>query len=253
MRNVLILGSGRSGTSMVAGTLASAGYFMGDRLYPPRHSNPKGFFEDPEINGINEKLISLVTPNRPPIIGKYFFRARPVYGQRWLSRVPLSVRWKMTREIEERIWRVVYREPYCFKDPRFSYTLPVWRPFLKDCCYICVFRDPAATVNSILKECSEVGYLFSLKINRKIALEVWELMYTHILEYHVKEGDWLFIHYDQVPTKEGLDKIEDFTGAKVDRSFPEKDLKRSKGDFEVDSKLREIYSRLCEFAGYVPR
>jgi len=44
MKNCIILGSGRSGTSMVAGTLAKSGYFMGDNLYPARESNPKGFF-----------------------------------------------------------------------------------------------------------------------------------------------------------------------------------------------------------------
>jgi Uncharacterized protein conserved in bacteria len=62
MRNCLILGSGRSGTSMVAGTLASAGYFIGDNLYPRLASNPKGFFEDPEINAINEDLLARILP-----------------------------------------------------------------------------------------------------------------------------------------------------------------------------------------------
>ncbi|NIM13858.1 MAG: sulfotransferase family protein, partial [Candidatus Aminicenantes bacterium] len=55
MKNCLILGSGRSGTSMIAGILHKAGYFMGDNLYPPRSANPKGFFENWEINEINEK------------------------------------------------------------------------------------------------------------------------------------------------------------------------------------------------------
>ncbi|RME58681.1 sulfotransferase family protein, partial [Candidatus Parcubacteria bacterium] len=64
MRNVLILGSGRSGTSMVAGTLAKAGYFMGTQFVPPRESNPKGFFEDHEINDINEAILKKVVPHR---------------------------------------------------------------------------------------------------------------------------------------------------------------------------------------------
>ena len=50
VKNCLILGSGRSGTSMIAGILHKAGYFMGDNLYPPRSANPKGFFENWEIN-----------------------------------------------------------------------------------------------------------------------------------------------------------------------------------------------------------
>ena len=46
-RNCLILGSGRSGTSMAAGILARAGYFMGAELWPADIGNPKGYFEDP--------------------------------------------------------------------------------------------------------------------------------------------------------------------------------------------------------------
>ena len=42
MRNCLILGCGRSGTSMLAVSLASDGYYMGGKLYPERTANPKG-------------------------------------------------------------------------------------------------------------------------------------------------------------------------------------------------------------------
>ena len=103
MKNVLILGSGRSGTSMVAGTLSKAGYFMGERLYKPRESNPKGFFEDPEINGINEALIAKVVPHRPPLIGKWLFHERPIEGQRWLAHVPLDIKFPTPARIIKRI------------------------------------------------------------------------------------------------------------------------------------------------------
>ena len=48
MKNIFITGSGRRGTSMLAGLFSQAGYFFGDKLYPPREANPKGFFERPE-------------------------------------------------------------------------------------------------------------------------------------------------------------------------------------------------------------
>ena len=57
-RNCLILGSGRSGTSMAAGILARAGYFMGAELWPADIGNPKGYFEDREVNKINDELIA---------------------------------------------------------------------------------------------------------------------------------------------------------------------------------------------------
>src|ERR1043165_10164717 len=90
MKNCLILGSGRSGTSMAAGSLAKAGYFMGENLIAARKSNPKGFFEDVEVNMINEELLGYVVPARKHLLGIEFFPSRPVEGQRWLSCVPVE-------------------------------------------------------------------------------------------------------------------------------------------------------------------
>ncbi len=154
MHNILILGSGRSGTSMVAGTLAKAHYYMGSRFVPPRDSNPKGFFEDHEINDINEAILKRVVPHRPRYIGRILFRKRLGYMQKWLARVPLHANIPSWPGIEQRIRRAVQSEPFCFKDPRFSYTLPVWRPFLRHTRFICVFRHPASTAHRSQKTLS---------------------------------------------------------------------------------------------------
>ena len=79
-RNGLILGSGRSGTSMLAGTLRGAGYYMGAHLLPADEANPRGYFEDDEINAINEALLAAVTPAY----------SEPAYGWRWLAAVPVG-------------------------------------------------------------------------------------------------------------------------------------------------------------------
>ena len=88
MKNVIILGSGRSGTSMVAGTLAKAGYYMGEQLLPANKANPKGFFEDIEVNAINEDILSSVAPRRPKILGDIFFVTTPclIKDGYWLFR-----------------------------------------------------------------------------------------------------------------------------------------------------------------------
>lgn len=64
-QNCLILGAGGSGTSMVAGSLSQSGYFMGEDQDGSKQGNPKGLFEDEEIDGINEALLSLVVPKMP--------------------------------------------------------------------------------------------------------------------------------------------------------------------------------------------
>jgi hypothetical protein len=255
MRNILILGAGRSGTSMVAGTLSKAGYFMGDNLYGARENNPKGFFEDHEVNQVNEALLKQIVPNRPQWLPKFIrkrvFNRRPMQGQRWLARVPVGTEVPSTSFIDRCIERLTQRTPFCFKDPRFSYTLPAWRPFLQDIAFICVFRDPATTVTSVLKVCNNLYYLQPLSMNTERAVEVWQLMYSHILNVHRHQGDWLFIHYNQVLTQQGLDRIATFTGAEVDRNFPDPKLRRSSPQSAVSPAAQHLYQELCMLARYV--
>ena len=251
MNNCLILGSGRSGTSMVAGTLAKAGYFMGDNLYPAKISNPKGFFEDPEINGINEDLLSQVLPKRPPIIGKWFFHNRPRLGHYWLVRIPVNMSIPITSNITKRIQRLTKRQPFCLKDPRFCYTLPLWRPYLENTIYICVFRDPSSTVLSILKECKMADYLKDFNITYEDALEIWRLMYLHIIEHFRHQGDWLFLHYDQVLYGDGLERLRAITGAPVDESFPDRSLHRTNpSKIPLPIEIQNIYKQLCDLSEY---
>jgi Sulfotransferase family len=256
MQNLLILGSGRSGTSMVAGTLRNAGYFMGHDLLEPvgdaSASNPRGFFEDFEINNINEQILAQVTPRRPPLIGRWLFRNRPGYMQRWLARIPIRTKLSCTPELGQRIASLTKRQPFCFKDPRFSYTLPCWLPYLDDTRYIVVFRDPTATAVSIETECRVRHYLRDLAITRGEILETWALMYSHVLHFTESlPGPWLFLHYDQVLQGDGLDRLEAFSGALVDRSFPERALRRSAPTAERASReLSRLYRRLCTLAEY---
>lgn len=248
MRNVLVLGSGRSGTSMATGLLAQAGYFMGDRLLPPSQSNPKGFFEDQEVNAINEEILDGIAPRRPPVIGKLLFRHRPLKYQRWLAPISVDARPGSSPAIDSRIRKIVERRPFCFKDPRYCYTLPIWRPHLDDTVFVCVFRHPAATVRSILRECRNDSRLHTLRMNERRALELWELMYRHVLEIHRNQGEWLFLHYDQLLERAGIDRLAAFVQAPVDPTFPDRRLKSEAASVMIPSAARAVYEQLSELA-----
>lgn len=257
MKNIIVLGSGRSGTSMVTGTLAQAGYYMGDHFWEPRDSNPKGFFETDEINTINEDILDPFVPPRLNLFGKTFFRNRPRKRDRWLAYIPLSVNLKSSPNIDQQIQQMTQSQPYCFKDPRFSYTLPVWKPYLQNEVYICVFRDPASTASSILKECQQTPKLRDpkkgVKISWKQALKIWNSMYSHILQNYYNSEEqhkWLFIHYNQAVTEQGLKTLEEFTGAAVDYSFPEAAIRRSFSSKAVSKSAIQIYQKLCQLAKY---
>lgn len=252
MRNCIILGCGRSGTSLASGLLANGKYFFGGQLYEPSEGNPKGYFESPEINNINEQLLSEVIPRRPRgKIGDLFFRSRPKTSQRWLSVVPLQVKFKASNEVQRRIEKLTAKGPFCFKDPRFSYTMPAWRPFLGDAVFICVFRDPSATVKSILKECLSNQSMGGFKIAPERALAVWVSMYSHILSLHYPSGgEWLFIHYRQLVTGTAYDLLSRTLNTTLNLTFADHKLERSKANSEIPASAQGLYRDLCSLAGY---
>ncbi len=228
----------------MTGLFRNSGYFMGDRLYRPRDTNPLGFFEDHEVNSINESLLAPLLPQRFSSDGIEYAGDVPGHGQRWLSRVSLRSDIVVSDSERNRIKALISRPPFCFKDPRFCYTLPVWSQESTNECYLCVFREPSVVAASILKEVHTMPYLADLSISVKQILEVWRLMYRHVLEVHANNGEWLFLFYEDLFRCEVLERIESCTGASIDRSFPRRELNRTKPLFEVDKETLEIFSEL---------
>ncbi len=264
--NCLIAGSGRSGTSMLGGILYEAGYYMGENLYIGNETNPKGFFECPMINKINEDILSKYSNVKSSYITNsnygvltdllninYLLNPNSQKDQGWLCSLPpeLTIE-NEDAGIESRIEEVTNRGPFCYKDPRFSYTLPVWNKYLDDSTIIiCVFRDPGTTVRSILKEHRQAEYLHDLKINETIAYEIYLNIYSHIIKYQVDNSrNIIFIHYDQILNGTVLSKLSDLLNVKLTNSFADKNLQRSVKMGDVPDKVNSLYNQLCKLADY---
>lgn len=263
MKNCIILGAGRSGTSMVAGTLAEAGYYMGDTMLPPTEGNPKGYFESREVEAVNDGLIqTMIRPARRERRLAWlrsipqqpnFDALEPWVKAHWLALIP-PIRKPILKPVyREQIEALVLHQPFCFKDPRFSYTLPAWRPFLtQETAFICVFREPPITAASILKEVQTESYLDGLTISYEQVMQMWIYSYRHILTTHRHEGAWLFLHYSQVLTDDGLTRMETLLDATVNRDFPEARLQRTQAEQPAPRAAQRIYRQLCKLAGYHP-
>lgn len=253
-RNCLIMGSGRSGTSMVAGIIAKAGYFMGAELWPADIGNPKGYFEDREVNQINEELIAPVSAKSPPhALRRFLFGDTPVLGhfQHWVAVLRPGVSIPCSPEMSGRIAALTARRPFCFKDPRFSYTLPAWRPHIGDALLLCVFRDPSVTASSMVRECKRADHMKGTVVDERWALKVWEAMYRRIVDLHYPQGgDWLFVHYSQLLDHSADAELERRLGIKIDREFAAAELNRSRPEAAVPRRLARLYERLCRLAHY---
>lgn len=257
-RRLFVLGAGRSGTSLLAGLFRRSGLFMGDGAYRSRAANPHGFYEDREVNAINEALLAPLLPP-PPEPGAGYGHDVPGDGQRWLARLPLEVSPAVTPELRERILALFARGPSCFKDPRFCHTLAVWRELLPEgeaaAAHLCVFRHPAAVLTSVLQEVQSAPYLQQLAISPEQVLQSWCSHYRHVLEHHAGHGRWLFLAYEQLLEPTGLDRLEAFSGHPLDRTLPEAGLNRSRPQEELSlaEPVLVLYRELCARAGLEPQ
>jgi hypothetical protein len=255
MRDVYILGCGRSGTSMIAGSLAGAGYYMGEHLVEPRECNPKGFWESRQINQINEAIMVDAVPLRPEATDDPALRRIPLPKQQWLSVIDPSMRPRMKRDhqVDARITDAVSHRPYCYKDPRFCYTLDVWRPHLRgDEVFICVFRHPGAIAASILKHHAASRYLHSMDIDFDGAIAVFCSIYRWALDQPREGETWLFLHYEQALCGDGFKRIAELTGAPLDLQFADPALQRNRPDHRASDEAMRLYEQLCAKAGHGP-
>lgn len=248
---IFVLGTGRSGTSLAAGLFRKQPIFMGDNLLKPSEANPHGYFEDREVNAINEALIAPFVPANQEAQSGDYCQDIPGDSQRWLARLPLSQSITANVTISARITSLYNQRNSCFKDPRFCYTLDAWRNLLGEqqadnARFLCVFRHPAVVAESLFKEMRTAQYLRNLAISVNQVYSYWNLCYQHILRKHSQHGNWLYVSYESMLTDEGLSRIENFCGLNLDRSLPETRLSRSKAINHVDPSCLEVYEQLLK-------
>jgi hypothetical protein len=258
VKNCIILGFGRSGTSLMGGILYHSGYFMGDNLYHPRESNPKGFFENEVINGINEKILSnydfIKIVNAADLLLCKSSPFNPLYGQRWLSYIEAGTYISCFDDhtILE-IKKALDVPVFAYKDPRFNFTLPLWNKYLSgEVAYICMFRQPEIVVESVLKDCTTRYPPGDFYINREIIIKLWYNSYKRVLQYMNNEisKKIIFVHYEQLLSKEIFPLLTRELDVYLDDHFVSHELNRSRSTGNVPQYIRDLYESLCGLSGF---
>lgn len=243
MRDCVVVGCGRSGTSLAAGLLHRAGYDCGADLLAPDEGGPRGFFEARGMNALNERLLA-------PYDGVFEHPAgysRPLRdGERWLAVMPEHAEVEPRPELRDAMAAAVPRSPFCCKDPRFGYTLESWRPLFGGALYVCVFRHPRATAESIARD---VRY-GDLTVSADTAIEIWKAIYRRVLERYRHAGEWLFVHYEQLLDGSGAGRLARALGAPLDSALADPALQRSRATGPVPPDVAPIYDELCSLAGH---
>ena len=189
MRNVIILGMHRSGTSLVAGALASAGVYVGEPgdLLAEQLDNPRGFSERSDVVALDEAMLA-------------------ASGGSWF-RPPKSIA-PNTEEFSSNIAAILSSLPsdrsFVIKDPRMVLTWPLWRDAVDDAVLLYVYRNPLSVAASLQRR---HGFPLSL------GLALWEY-YNHFAISTLTGCDVLCVSYDSIANDPGKSLSALLTGLK---------------------------------------
>jgi len=163
----VIAGMHRSGTSLTASILQSAGVDIGDQLAPATATNVKGHFEDLEFVNFHKNVLW----------------SQGLHDAGWSHHSKISVPEQYVSQAQQIIEKRRDKSLWGWKDPRTVLFLDFWHDRLTNPFYIFVYRSPWETIDSLYRRNIEaVDDVFYN--NPNLALTSWEIYNRAILEFY---------------------------------------------------------------------
>ena len=195
MKTIVVLGNGRSGTSMTTGILKILGVNM-DARENPNEFNPRGDFESMDAYNINLKILR---------------------GTRWqdfLTSLPIYEDiLKQGDNVKEDIQNFIKSkssEMWGWKNPETTMTIELYLPYLENPHFVIMGRNPIKTAESIMK---------MTKIDFYCASKVYNYFQDVLLRFTEKHKDLpkMFLCFEDIlqdPIKEAK-RLAEFIGLEI--------------------------------------
>lgn len=164
VRSKVLVATGmhRSGTSMLAGFLQTAGLSIGDELLGANETNKKGHFEDVAFLKLHEDALEELGEDRSGWTLKRFELLPP----------------EQERRADDIITRYSSRPQWGWKDPRTCLFLNYWDKKLPHSNYVFVFRRPWEVADSLYRRGDK-----AFAQNGELAFQIWKLYNQCILTF----------------------------------------------------------------------
>jgi len=222
---IVVLGMHRSGTSAAMKAIETLGVSIGDNLMPAaKNNNPKGFFEDMDINLLNIEMLS--------VLGNDWDHLSFITPKDIENLIALGYKQKAFDILNAKLNTSNY---FGFKDPRVSKLIEFWKiVFAELNCeiiYVCSIRNPFSVAKSL-----EVRDGF---IHIKSYL-LW-LSYNITTIIGLREHSFIVVDYDDLIANPiyQTNRISDHLGIEPD----EQKIATFSSDF-IDDSLRHSLSNL---------
>jgi hypothetical protein len=222
---VAIAGMHRSGTSMVARLLHECGLNLGpvEQLLPGQPDNPEGFWEHPAFVAINDDILKAAGGS---------WNVLPICQIEGMSDI-----WRPFRERAGALpAEIGLTEPWGWKDPRTSLTMPFWNAVWSDLRVVVCIRNPMEVAQSLLNR-DGYSYLTGLRL--------WRDYYELLIESIPAERR-VVTHYDSffIDAKSELGRVSDAVG------LPQADDRRDAAIAKVIPTLRHTRVSNANFAKF---
>lgn len=242
---VCVTGMHRSGTSLIARLLNLCGLHLGppDRIVPPGEGNPTGYWENKDMDRLNEDLLV-------HLAGGWDFLLPPI-TEGWESDPGLLP----FRERANRLIQVLGKqEPWGWKDPRCSLTLPFWKSLLPGLKVVVCLRHPVEVVRSLEKRVggtAAFNYNLYLKYYQRILADTapQERLFTHFDMYFLNPQEELqriaqWLDWPVAPEHIDRARAAISTASRQQRLTGEAD-----SGTPVPPEVAELYAELCTYGG----
>jgi hypothetical protein len=245
---VLVVGSGRSGTSLFSGIMQRFGFHVPQPEVAADSTNPRGFAESKWVVEFHTALLKRA--------GVQVADGRP---SAWAQTARVAIDEDVRRQLREWLTEEFANEDHVIiKDPRLSWFLPLWRQGALDVGasprFVTVLRHPAAVIES--KQRSYGSWQGDVE---RTAGWVNQVLFT---ERATREGPRAFVRYQ--------DLLDDWTGVTAEvgdlldlavvrdapaativqiHEFVDRSLSRSRSsweDFEIPESLRSLADQVWE-------
>lgn len=197
-REVIVLGRGRSGTSLTAQLLHRMGIHMGKNFKEPSGWNRWGYWENEDFLHFNIEAIKRYKIDFPFDIPDIGVQNRKVY-KKWRDRA---------KEIVEKNRRDFM---WGWKDERNLHTLHLYYEFLEQPCFIVCTREKEQHIDSSMRVHG---------LNYEDADQAIDLYYEYVSRFLRNYGPVHYVHYDNLMGPKydtEMKALADFLGIKIDR------------------------------------
>jgi hypothetical protein len=166
---LIIIGMHRSGTSLVASMLHSAGLDVGKQLMSAHESiNAKGFYENLDFVRFHEQVLESLGESR--------------FG--WTTKINLRVPETQAPLVDDLLARNSSDGAWGWKDPRTTLFLQYWSERLPKANFIFVHRPPWEVIDSLYRRGDQ-----EFQSSPRLAVDIWTSYNRAILNFMDRNSD----------------------------------------------------------------